>query len=198
MIATTWKTVAGQGSADVALILPGSGYTAQAPLLYWCARLLEGAGWQVRVATWGEGGGADVTPVEFVERSVEDGFSAAEPSTPGAGRRLVVAKSFGTLAAPWAGREGVRGVWLTPILTDEPVAQALAAATRDDLVVGGEADDLWRPERLEGSDACVVTVPGGDHGLLVPGGWRESLAAQQRVYDAVAEHLGVTSSAAAP
>lgn len=193
MSETRWTTQSNPESGDIAILLPGSGYTTQGPLLYWCAELLAERGWQVRAATWGDGGGASRTPVEFVEESVEAGFGAdglgehgTEPNT---GKRLIVAKSFGSLAAPWASRHGVPGIWVTPLVTDDPVAESLRDATANDFAVGGDADELWRPDRLTGTRARIMTVAAGDHALRVPGGWRASLEAHRAVFEAIELHL---------
>lgn len=104
---------------------------------------------------------------------------------------MIVAKSLGTHALPWARQHRVPGVWLTPVLTDPLIRSALADAGPEDLAIGGDRDELWLPESLAGTAAHLVTVPGANHSLEIEGDWRASLAAQSDVFTAIAIHLGV-------
>lgn len=167
----------------VAVMLPGVGYTIQGPLLYWCAQMLAERGWHVQGVEWTID--ADVNPVSFVERAVAAAFEAA-PTT---SRRLIVAKSFGSFALPFARREGIPGVWLTPVLTSEIVRESLAGASASHFAVGGDADAMWLPDAVANSRARSVTVAGADHSLTVTDGWRESLDAQSRVFESVSTHV---------
>jgi hypothetical protein len=173
-------------SPPVAVLLPGTGYPVRAPLLYWCARILAEAGWQVQAVEWKVDAGALADPQPFVERAVGDAFDAA----PSASRRLIVAKSFGSFALPWAQREGIPGVWLTPVLSDEIVRLGLLRATSADLAIGGDADELWMPERVTGTGARLISVPDADHTLGVPGDWRRSLEIQAGIFSEIAQHVG--------
>ena len=83
--------------ARVALILPGAGYTVQAPLLYWPILALTEAGWDVWSVDWH----ADVDDAarQDMQGFVESALATAEdalPAPPG----LVLAKSLGTFALP--------------------------------------------------------------------------------------------------
>lgn len=171
--------------APVAVLLPGAGYTVQAPLLYWCATLLVERGWHVQAVDWTVGEAARADPLEFVEQAVTEAFAAS----PASGRRLLVAKSFGTFALPWARRSGIAGVWLTPMLTEEPVRRALAAATPADLAIGGDRDPFWQPDTVAGTAARLVTEPGANHALTLPGDWQGSIRLQERVLATVSGHL---------
>ena len=164
------------------VVLPGSGYPALAPVLHWPARLLAGAGWRLAVVEWSpetEGGG---DPVAFVERVLQEAAGEDVPD-------LVLAKSLGTLAAPWAAERDVPGVWLTPLLGEAPVLAALRSMDERSIAIGGTADRLWRSGALDGADIQVLEIPGANHSLELPD-WRESLAAHAQVFDQLAEHLG--------
>ncbi|MET1051729.1 MAG: hypothetical protein ABWX65_03725 [Mycetocola sp.] len=171
--------------APVAVLLPGTGYTVQAPLLFWSAALLAEAGWTVVGVDWSGDAAAVTVPVPFVEAEVEAAFGHA----PASARRLIVAKSFGCFALPWARRHGIPGVWLTPLLTDPAVADAVRTATSADLVVGGDADDQWLPDAVDGTSAHVMTLPGAGHALTLPGDWRASMNLQADLLDEVAAHI---------
>lgn len=180
--------IANPDSPDVAVLLPGTGYTAQAPLLYWCGRLLAERGWQVRAVSWIVPD--DVDPVSFVERATEQAFAGATA------RRLVVAKSFGSFALPWAVREKVPGIWLTPVMTAEAVTAAMQELDTTGLAIGGDADAMWLPAEAGDAAADLITIKGADHALTHVDGWRSSLDAQRRVYDAVSRHLDDIEAAA--
>jgi hypothetical protein len=173
-------------SAPVAVILPGSGYTIQAPLLYWGAEILKAGGWRVLAVSWSPADLLLDDPRGFVEAEVEAAFAAA----PAATTRLVFAKSLGTFAAPWAAAHGIAGVWLTPVLSVPTVSEALRdGATARDLIVGSTADPLWRPETIEGTTASILEIPEANHSLSVPGNGEDSRILQERVFDAMERHI---------
>jgi hypothetical protein len=188
-------------TAKTAVLLPGSGYTVQAPLLYWCANLLRDAGWHVRAVEWTVTDEALRDPTAFVERAVEMAFADAGLANSRSGSmddlmddaapatRLVVAKSFGTFALPWAIREGVPGVWLTPVLTETALSEALASADATHLAIGGSQDPMWVPESAAGTRATLSTIPGADHRLEVEDGWQASLEVQRDLMKSISENV---------
>jgi hypothetical protein len=182
------KVLAASPQSDapaVAVILPGAGYTIQAPLLFWAGRLLAERGWHVQGVEWTVDDAAAADPVPFVEEALLAAFDAAPQTT----RRLVLAKSFGCFALPWALREGVPGIWLTPVLTSDIVRRALLGASPYDLAIGGDADEMWLPDAVSGSRASILTVAEADHSLIRPGRWRASMDAQSDVLTAIEHHI---------
>jgi hypothetical protein len=174
-------------TAPVAVILPGSGYTVQAPLLYWGAEILRAGGWRVLAVSWSPADLLLDDPRGFVEAEVQAAFAAV----PAATTRLVLAKSLGTFASRWATAQGIAGVWLTPVLSVPGVGDALRdGATARDLIVGGTADAFWRPETIGGTAASVLEIPGANHSLAVPGNGEDSRILQERVFDAMERHVG--------
>ncbi|WP_120339566.1 hypothetical protein [Cryobacterium soli] len=171
--------------APVAVLLPGVNYSVQAPLLYWCATLLAERGWHVQAVEWAVDDEARAHPLPFVEQAAAEAFDASPPTS----RRLIVAKSFGTYALPWARSAGIAGVWLTPLLSEEPVCEALRGATAADLAIGGELDAFWRPDSVAGTAAQLLSVPGAGHGLTRPGDWRGSLELQAVILERIAGHI---------
>lgn len=168
----------------LALLLPGGGYTAQAPLLYWAGVVLAEAGWSVFAAEWGaEAREPSGSPRELVERSLDE-LEHSLPSPPG----LIVGKSLGSFALPRAVAVGTAGVWLTPILTDPDVAAALTAASSDHLAIGGTADPTWRPDLVGDASAALVSVEHADHSLTIEDEWEASYAAQRDVFSRIAAH----------
>lgn len=184
-MSSTVVAAASSPDAPAAVLIPGAGYTIQAPLLYWCGRLLAERGWHVEGVEWTMDSAAAEDPVRFVENAVQAAFDAAQPSS----RRLIVAKSFGCFALPWALQNGIPGVWLTPVLTSDSVRSALSDAPPSDLAIGGDADEMWQPDAVANSRARLVTLAGANHSLTLPGDWRGSLDMQATVFATVASHI---------
>ncbi|PYY36895.1 hypothetical protein DEJ16_01740 [Curtobacterium sp. MCJR17_055] len=80
-------------------------------------------------------------------------------------------------------------MWLTPVLTDDTVRDALATVNDGHVAVGGSADPMWRPDRVTHTRARLVTVDGADHALEVPGDWRRSQRLQVEVLSVVEEQV---------
>ncbi|WP_423920530.1 hypothetical protein ACPEEZ_14430 [Frigoribacterium sp. 2-23] len=192
---TTREADTAQAARPVAVLLPGTGYTVQAPLLSWCGRLLAERGWHVEPVSWTIPADLDQAPDpdqavaqqrEFVEHALEAAFASAPPAS----RRLVVAKSFGSWALPWAVAHDVPGVWLTPVLVEPGIRDALSRASSAHLALGGGADPLWRPDLLTAPEARVETIPEADHALALPrSGWRDSYEVQRRAFELVDAHV---------
>jgi hypothetical protein len=174
--------------ARVALILPSAGYTVQAPLLYWPILALTEAGWDVWSVDWH----ADVDEAarQDMQGFVESALATAEEALP-APPELVLAKSLGTFALPHFAQQDVRAVWLTPILTDPVVADALARVSPGrHLAIGGTADPSWRPDLVGTTRARLVDVEAANHSLeLTSKPWRESAETHLTVIGQVVTHL---------
>lgn len=168
----------GAAAPPLVLVLPGAGYGQQAPLLWWSRAIAAEHGAEVAAPEWTVDAAGKEDPVAFVERAVDEALTGRRPD-------LVVAKSFGCFALPWAVRQGVDGVWLTPVLTHPAVVAALAAAGAGSLAVGGSADPMWLPSAVGSSRAELHTVPGADHALEVRGDRRRSQRLQADVLDLV-------------
>ena len=173
--------------ARVATILPGSGYTAMAPLLWYARAALTDQGWTVRAQEWTAEPSFDSARTAYEE--ILDGADAPDEDA----LHMVVAKSLGTLAMPLAVRLGLPGVWLTPVLTSEDasdVRETAADLDEDHLLIGGTADPLWDGDLADGSQADVVEVENADHSLEVPNDRAENLAILDEVISAIEEFAG--------
>ncbi|MFC8799022.1 hypothetical protein ACFT2C_14905 [Promicromonospora sp. NPDC057138] len=173
--------------ARVATILPGSGYTAMGPLLWYARAALSDQGWTVRTVEWTDTPTWDQARGAYEE--ILDGADAPDEDA----LHIVVAKSLGTLAMPLAVRLGLPGVWLTPVLTGEDapeVRETAADLDEDHLLIGGTADDLWDGDLADGSQADVVEVEDADHSLEVPNDRAENLAILDEVISAIEEFAG--------
>ncbi|BDZ49248.1 hypothetical protein GCM10025867_14890 [Frondihabitans sucicola] len=168
-------------TTPTALILPGAGYTTQAPLLYWISSALVAHGWRLIRADWG-----------FRPASLEQGrrlvHDSLETFPGGDVPDLVVAKSIGTFALPWAMTHGAAGIWLTPLLSESDVAEALNAADDRHVAIGGTADPAWLPSLLTDSHAILHSVTGANHSLELPSSWDGSVREQVPVIQAAVAH----------
>lgn len=176
----------------VAVVLPGAGYTADRPLLFWAAEILAEHGWHVEAVRWTVDEAAQQDPYAFTAQAVEQAFAATQPAS----RRLVVAKSFGTLTIPWAERTQTPGIWLTPILTDRKIRKTLAQTTKQDLLIGGSADGFWDGGRKSETAGTFMEIPDANHSLQIPNNWRASLEAHSQIFARIEAFLtnGPTAS----
>lgn len=167
-----------------ALMLPGRAYSCQMSLLFWTTRALQAQGWRVVQAAWDPDDLPDdlVSFVTAVAQRLDDAGPSERPV-------LIVGKSLGTLAAPWAAERGYPAAWLTPILTDAGLHEVLGSYPARNIVVGGTADDLWQPG-FSGTGE-VLEIEDGDHGLEVHD-WSRSLLTHREVAEAVAGFAGTT------
>jgi hypothetical protein len=163
----------------VATVLPGHGYTGDAPLLHFTRLLLRTRGWSVRTVRW-------VTPPAPAQllgpaRNLLDAGPAR--------RHLVVAKSLSTWLLPSAVERGLPGVWLTPLLREAQVLRAAGAAVAPTLLVGGSLDPTWDPDAAAASGQRTLEVAGADHSLEVAGDVAASLDALWQVVTGIADFL---------
>jgi hypothetical protein len=100
----------------------------------------------------------------WVAARVDPVLTAANP-----GSTIVIGKSLGTHAAVAAARLSLPAIWVTPLLRDMFVLEALTRSTAPFLLVGGSADPLWDGSAARALTPHVVELPGADHGLFVPG-----------------------------
>ncbi len=173
----------------VALILPGSGYTARGPLLAFAAGALIDLGWTVRTGVW-EGR----PELDEARSAYSRAVRGLVLETPGA-KHLVVGKSLGTLALPAVVLEEVPGAWLTPLISDQApevhdvrdAALALATSGLPALLAGGSEDPQWDPVVAAKTGARVSEIHHANHDLTVPGDWRASHAALAEITTAIEE-----------
>lgn len=168
-----------------ALVLPGGGYTVDHPLLFWSCQLAAGAGWQVNTMRWSPDERDNRDPHRFADEGAKV-LAAAAPPAP---VTVVIAKSYGTRAAAWVNARGYAGVWLTPVLTEEPVRAALTSPGPPALSIGGTSDRLWDAQVASQLRGTVLAIDGADHALHVGADWRASLAALSRAMEALESFL---------
>ena len=177
-----------QGTESWAIVLPGAGYSAQAPLLWYARRAVFEAGRSVLVVTDTFDSQTD-EPIRWVEERGEATLSHVRPRD---ANPLLITKSLTSLAARLAAAEGLPAVWLTPLIADPGTAVAahvlagLHSGTEPRLLIGGSDDPSWDGRVASTlSNAEVLELPGADHSLEVPEDVARSLDNLKRVTDAV-------------
>jgi len=95
---------------------------------------------------------------------------------------LVVGKSLASLLAGLVGERALPAVWLTPVLTEASVVEALARVEQPTLLIGGTADPLWKADAIPANPMIeVVELAGVDHALQAPGDLDASLDALRQM-----------------
>lgn len=175
-------------AVGTAVLVPGTAYPPQAPLLFFTGVALLQHGWRV-VHHWWDPPKRWMNPAE-AEAWVRDQVTGALPES---GRVLVVGKSLGTWATPIAAERALPSIWLTPLLDQEPVVSGIAANGAPQLLIGGTADQLWDRDvtRRLASETCrIVEIKDADHGILVPGDVVRGVEKHVEVARAVVDWLG--------
>src|SRR5215472_14762932 len=125
------------GDGRAAVLAPGQGYSADGPLLMYAGLAAGRRGGHVHRISWtppvsGSLDGRRAWVAEQVAAGVDAAAEAGGATSP-----VVIGKSLGSLAAPVAADRSLAAVWFTPLLTDEPTAEALRRATAPFMLVGG-------------------------------------------------------------
>ncbi|RZS34313.1 hypothetical protein EV193_109100 [Herbihabitans rhizosphaerae] len=156
----------------VALILPGGGYTPARPLLHFARAVLLRREWTVVELWWDPPAGVRPSAMPpWPDAAEKIGWVAGEAeaalATVDAERVLLVGKSLGTLAAGVAAERGLPAFWLTPILGEPLIAEALGNASAPTHLVGGTGDAAWLPEIAHRHP--YTEIADADHGLETDG-----------------------------
>lgn len=166
-----------------AILLPGRMGGIATPLLHWPAALLTQIGWSVLGVRWDENRLSGEGAASQVRRCADAALNQASSNQP----VLVVAKSLGTLALPWAVENRLPGVWLTPLLQDTAVVRPSRKR--------GSRRCLWvEPTTLLGNNRLRLaqvsrcwSYPTPITVLQQPGDWRRSLLHQIEIFDRVSQ-----------
>ena len=148
------------------ILVPGGMYTAQGPLLDLADHALRDRRAPVEAVSW-------TVPYGLVRSGHAEPFvrahvaSAMERSP--SDRPVIIGKALGSYAAVVAAELQLPSIWLTPLLTEVTIVEAITASTAPTLLIGGTADKFWVPELAAATGQPVLAVPDGDHNLRVPG-----------------------------
>ncbi|MBY6272376.1 MAG: alpha/beta hydrolase [Bacillaceae bacterium] len=157
-------------SDGLAIVLPGRGYTAKAPLLYYASKYYFQKGFDLLQIHY-----HDILPstnesefIAAVQETVRN-FLNRHPYA----NFCIVAKSIGTIAlarlCKWDEFREAKALWLTPLLHRDDVFQGLKNSRQKGLVAIGNADPAYAGERFQELKANpnldLLLIPGADHSL---------------------------------
>jgi hypothetical protein len=175
-----------------AVVIPGGQYGPHVPLLMYAGDAAQARGAQVYPISWTAPEQPMQVPPDdrpdWVAAQVTPVLDELTAQAPGA-VPLLIGKSFGTYAAAVAADQGLPAIWLTPLLTDEPVVAALRRSTAPTLLIGGTADKVWDGTIARQLSPYVFEVLDADHGMYVPGPLAASATVLGRVATAIEEFL---------
>jgi predicted alpha/beta-hydrolase family hydrolase len=193
-----------EGAIDqLAVLLPGFGYTLDMPLFYYAENLVLERGWDVLRVAYAYNTRPEFQDLTKPERDrwlLEDTTAAWRA---GLGRRtykrvVLIGKSLGTLAMGHLltmadPPSNVGAVWLTPMLAEERLRQQIRQYAGSSLFVIGTADPHFDPVVLEQMQVATigeaVVVRNADHGMDIPGDPIASVRAVERVVEALSRFL---------
>lgn len=155
---TSWKknvVKPGQEYGRV-LLMPGTGYNCDRPLLYWSAQALVEAGWRIDRMNVRNASDDLSTVIPVLNQAIDGWVAAARESgagkagdsdTPSGPRLLLIGKSLTTMTYPHvASHYGLPFVLLTPVLHHadfDPSARVIPVpAVGDDIVAESEAPSV--------------------------------------------------------
>jgi len=159
-----------EGGDRTVVFLPGRSGGGLQPAFSYLRELFVGLGWSV-LAVNDEFRGGD--HVAWPKARARAAFAYRQPA-------LVVGKSMASYAA---GLVEVPAVWLTPLLLEPEVRDAIRPPA---LLVGGTADPSWDGDVARRLGAEVLELEDVQHSLAVEGDPKASLEAMERIVAAVA------------
>ena len=185
--------------AQVALLLPGMGYTSHMPLLYYPARIMLSLGADVLGLEYDYNRREDFMALPGEERKqwlLTDATSACHTILMERSYREItlIGKSLGTramghlLTTDDQVREA-KAIWLTPVLRSERLCTQIMEWGRRSLIVIGTADPHFNEALLDNlkreTDSEMLIIEGADHSLEIGGDVLRSLAAMEKVIRAI-------------
>jgi len=191
------------GIDQLAVLLPGFGYTLDMPLFYYAENLLLERGWDVLRVEYAYNKRPEFQTLPKPER---DRWLLADTTAAwraGLDQRtyervVLIGKSLGTLAMGQLlttadPPPNVAAVWLTPMLAEERLRQQILQYGGPSLFVIGTADPHFEPAVLEEMQVATigeaVVVKNADHGMDIPGDPIASVRAVERVVEALGRLL---------
>lgn len=184
---------------NLAIVLPGAGYTTQAPLLHFTTGLFYNNKFDVlhvnykfnshELATLSE---EDFT--NNVQYTIDKALKNKEYSN-----YYIVAKSIGTIALSYLLHnlmyKKAKLVWLTPLLQRDDVFNAMLNSDNEGLCIIGDKDYCFMEDRLEklknNHKLKIKVVQGGNHSLEINEGPVESIDILKNVVLDIADFYNV-------
>lgn len=192
-----------QATRQLGIVLPGQGYTARMPVLYYPTSLLVNRGADVlcveyeyyRKPTFGKASAIERSRWLFADASAALEASIAQRAYE---QIVLVGKSLGTLAMGHLITTDARlaqapCIWLTPLVRNERLRQQIAQVKPRSLFVIGTADSHYDAaglaEVVEATKGQNLVIEDANHSLEVANSTLESLRAMKQVVQAVETFL---------
>lgn len=169
------------------LVMPGTGYNCDRPLLYWAAQALAESGWRVDRMNV-RNASDDLSVVTPVIDGAIDGWVERVRKEDKSGRLMLIGKSLTTLTYPHVARaHQLPFVLLTPVINPadfDPTDQIIPVQDESGevaypgpapLVCAGTADPFYDRAKAYKLTSHVHEYPDANHSIEVPGHWRRSL-----------------------
>ncbi|MFC4408834.1 hypothetical protein ACFOZY_00150 [Chungangia koreensis] len=183
------------------VVLPGSGYTAQAPLLHYANHFSEQLHYDLLQVTYNYNDEAydDFTNEELGEAIKIDVQTVIDAIL---GKKhypnyCFIAKSLGTIAlSSELMREefkNAKAVWQTPLIHREDVLTSMRNSTQKGLSIIGDADQIYSEERValveQNPNMISKVIPRVGHALDVEGNALKSIDILKEVMTEIQEFL---------
>ncbi|MDX8362997.1 alpha/beta hydrolase [Cytobacillus sp. IB215316] len=162
---------------NLVIVLPGTGYTTQAPLLHFTTGLFYTKGFDVLHInyTFSSQEISDLSEIDFakgVQVAIDNAIKNKTYSN-----CYVVAKSIGTIALSYLLEntmlKDVKVVWLTPLLQRDDVFNTMVNSDNKGICIIGDKDSCFIVERFEklknNPNLILKVVEGGNHSLELDG-----------------------------
>ncbi|WP_368505142.1 alpha/beta hydrolase [Alkalihalophilus sp. As8PL] len=174
---------------NLAIVLPGAGYTTQAPLLHYTTGLFYNKGFDILHVNY------KYNSQELSALSEKDFTSNVQLAIDKATKNkeydncYLVAKSIGTIALSYLLSnlmfKDAKIVWLTPLLQRDDVFKAMLKSNNKGLCIIGDKDSYFIEERMEklknNYRLEIKVVEGGNHSLELNEEPLESIDVLKRV-----------------
>jgi hypothetical protein len=184
------------GEADtLAVILPGYGYNADMPLLYYAGLIAIDQGMDLMQVETAYNRRpefsrlSDPDRTAWLDADADAAFDAALAQR--AYKRLVlIGKSLGTMAmghllGRYPSLSASRWVWLTPVLNDPRLVDQIQRHRPTSFFAIGTKDRYYDEDALfklvKATQGKLTVIPGADHGLEIPGNIPASVQALEQV-----------------
>ena len=193
-----------EGQNDqLAMLLPGIGYTLDMPLFYYVEHHLLQRGWDILRVEYAYNKRPEFQSLPAQERARWLFTDATAAYRAGLAQRdyrelTLIGKSLGTLSmghllTAEAPAIPVRAIWLTPLLGQDRLREQIVQYGGPSLFIIGAADPHYEPTRLEdvrrATNGETVVVAGADHGMDLQGDPVASVGALERIVAAMVRFL---------
>ena len=184
-------------SKNLVIVLPGAGYTTQAPLLHFTTGLFYTNGFDVLHINYSFNREemAALSEEDFtknVQRAIDNAIKNKEYRN-----YYIVAKSIGTIALSYLQQnttfDNAKLIWLTPLLQRDDVFNAMFSSNKKGLCLIGDKDTCFIEDRYEklktNQHLQFKLVEGANHSLELDGEPIESIETVKSVISAINDFL---------